>query len=80
MTEVLKRQCSKSKKSYNQVSGSLGILKLKRKLIARHSLSHTSSPPTLCPEAHLDIRGEGRQGAGEQRQGWDNVRRLSGSR
>lgn len=63
MTEVLKRQCSKSKKSYNQVKGGLTH--------SNQPQSHTRPPHTtslynLPLAAHLDVGGKGGQGAGEQ--------------
>lgn len=77
MTEVLKRQCSKSKKGYNQVKGVFFFFQIKH-----YIYSHETPPPHTPPPsttAHLHIGGEGGQGAGGQRRGGDDFRRVSGS-
>lgn len=77
MTEVLKRQCSKSKKGYNQVKGIFFFFKSNTiYILMKHLLLTLLLPFTT---AHLHIRGEGGQGAGGQRRGGDDFRRVSGS-
>lgn len=72
MTEVLKRQCSKSKKGYNQVKVKSNTIYI----LMKHLLLTLLLPFTT---AHLHIGGEGGQGAGGQRRGGDDFRRVSGS-